>query len=79
MSVIKLNCLVLTYKHEKKYNFKKYENDFEIKTKLGDKVKTIVVTRKIENATKDVYLYKFDRLYEINVMTKKNKYSLGVF
>ena len=45
MSVIKLNCLVLTYKHEKKYNFKKYENDFEIKTKLGDKVKTIVVTR----------------------------------
>ena len=52
ISEIKLNDLVLTYEHgNKKYTkvnfFKKYEDDFkfyEIKTKLGDKVKTIVVT-----------------------------------
>ena len=52
ISDIKLNDLVLTYEHgNKKYTkvnyFKKYEDDFEfyeIKVKLGDKVKTIVVT-----------------------------------
>ena len=52
ISEIKLNDLVLTYEHgNKKYTkvnfYKKYEDDFkfyEIKTKLGDKVKTIVVT-----------------------------------
>jgi hypothetical protein len=52
ISDIKLNDLVLTYEHgNKKYTkvnfFKKYEDEFEfyeIKAKLGDKVKTIVVT-----------------------------------
>ena len=106
ISEIKLNDLVLTYEHgNKKYTkvnfYKKYEDDFkfyEIKTKLGDKVKTIVVTGNhimicydknmsqaryltAENVTKNDYFYTVDglyQIYEINVMTKKNKYSLGV-
>ena len=106
ISDIKLNDLVLTYEHgNKKYTkvnfFKKYEDDFEfyeIKAKLGDKVKTIVVTGNhimicydknmsqtrfltAENVTKNDYFYTVDGLYqvcEINVKTKKNKYSLGV-
>ena len=106
ISDIKLNDLVLTYEHgNKKYTkvnfFKKYEDDFEfyeIKAKLGDKVKTIVVTGNhimicydknmsqarymtAENVTKNDYFYTVDglyQIYEINVKTKKNKYSLGV-
>ena len=106
ISDIKLNDLVLTYEHgNKKYTkvnfFKKYEDDFEfyeIKAKLGDKVKTIVVTGNhimicydknmsqtryltAENVTKNDYVYTVDglyQIYEINVKTKKNKYSLGV-
>jgi len=106
ISDIKLNDLVLTYGHgNKKYTkvnfFKKYEDDFEfyeIKAKLGDKVKTIVVTGNhimicydknmsqtryltAENVTKNDYVYTVDglyQIYEINVKTKKNKYSLGV-
>ena len=80
---------------------KKYEDDFEfyeIKAKLGDKVKTIVVTGNhimicydknmsqarymtAENVTKNDYFYTVDglyQIYEINIKTKKNKYSLGV-
>ena len=100
ISDIKLNDLVLTYEHgNKKYTkvnfFKKYEDDFEfyeIKAKLGDKVKTIVVTGNhimmsqarymtAENVTKNDYFYTVDglyQIYEINIKTKKNKYSLGV-
>ena len=106
ISEIKLNDLVLTYKHgNKTYTkvnfFKKYEDDFEfyeIKTKLGDKIKTIVVTGNhimicydknmsearyltAENITKNDYFYTVDglyQIYEINVITKKNKYALGV-
>jgi hypothetical protein len=106
ISEIKLNDLVLTYENgNKKYTkvnfFKKYEDDFEfyeIKAKLGDKVKTIVVTGNhimicydknmsqarymtAENVTKNDYFYTVDglyQIYEINVKTKKNKYSLGV-
>ena len=106
ISEIKLNDLVLTYENgNKKYTkvnfFKKYEDDFEfyeIKAKLGDKVKTIVVTGNhimicydknmsearyltAEKVTKDDYFYTVDglyQIYEINVKTKRNKYSLGV-
>ena len=106
ISEIKLNDLVLTYKHGNKIYtkvnfFKKYEDDFEfyeIKTKLGDKIKTIVVTGNhimicydknmsearyltAENITKNDYFYTVDglsQIYEINVITKKNKYALGV-
>jgi hypothetical protein len=106
ISEIKLNDLVLTYENgNKKYTkvnfFKKYEDNFEfyeIKAKLGDKVKTIVVTGNhimicydknmsearyltAEKVTKDDYFYTVDglyQIYEINVKTKRNKYSLGV-
>ncbi len=106
ISEIKLNDLVLTYENgNKKYTkvnfFKKYEDDFEfyeIKAKLGDKIKTICVTGNhimicydknmsearyltAEKVTKNDYFYTVDglyQIYEINVKTKRNKYSLGV-
>ena len=106
ISEIKLNDLVLTYENgNKKYTkvnfFKKYEDDFEfyeIKAKLEDKIKTIVVTGNhimicydknmsearymtAEKVAKNDYFYTVDglyQIYEINVKTKRNKYSLGV-
>ena len=81
ISEIKLNDLVLTYENgNKKYTkvnfFKKYEDDF-----CYDKNMSEARYLTAEKVTKDDYFYTVDglyQIYEINVKTKRNKYSLGV-
>ena len=88
-------------KYSKVNFYEKYEDEYkfyEIKTKVGDKINTIIVTGNhimicynknmseiryitAENVKKGDYFYTMDglsQIYEINIITKKNKYALDV-